>query len=864
MDSAFAALLGIHDDVEEVFIQLIEEVPSARCVYVDPLTANDWEVIEQFPAVLEDSAFLDQVAVVCPGQPILISLFNQWDIRLRVDKVEGDRYDSNCYFIGQDCEIAVVPRKREARHVFLTEALVRCKLLDNAGQFEDYFTGNLNLNENCEYLVSRICKYGRMGSEKMVMRFKYDGNVPEDFIKLPQHVFDTMALIVNEIVSVKVQNIDNAGIPVDTVEVSSNLSEKQALQRLRLFIKGADSGLIVNTGTTIRFPGNALIKFDFKGLEFCFMKNLQHASLKWKDYNEFPSCFDDIIDDVTLSIHNDLVDRIVDFMQLNIECNNGGMVAITGARRSGKSTILNNAILKLRNGGYVVRRLGYPLVKGDNFDIMLSDLLLHKGKSLLVIDDLDNIFPVLKPENPTFTAVSEKLAESLKIHHNIIILCATASLVDVDSSILSEHGVLAKFQIQPLTVSKRADLLKSFVLDLEEEIENFTKLFKLTEGFNVGDFQKLLTKTMLESKSSEHSTENVLRSLESFSPSHVSGTKLEQAQVKWSEVGGMFVAKELARKAIEWPVKYSELYRQSRLPSKQGILLYGMPGCGKTFLAKAIAAEANLKLIVVQGPEIMNKYIGESESAVRKIFEEARSMKPALILFDEFDSVALRRGEDSAGLTDRIVNQLLTELDGASELENIYVIATTTHPEKIDPALLRPGRLDQHVYCTVPSFEERKDIILKYMSNIFGEINEDITEKLCEQTDGWTPADISVFFANAELIMQKEVQKDHKEESSANFGNTGKGAFLNEVVVLNGDLDNELSEELRTLLLTEESIEQEDMKDKKSVLTWCLMEEALKESRATFSSKEIATFDKKFQLFQEGRKENKTEKTTFA
>ncbi|CAN0364833.1 unnamed protein product, partial [Laminaria digitata] len=159
------------------------------------------------------------------------------------------------------------------------------------------------------------------------------------------------------------------------------------------------------------------------------------------------------------------------------------------------------------------------------------------------------------------------------------------------------------------------------------------------------------------------------------------------------------------------PVKYGRLFEATptRLPT--GALLYGPPGCGKTLLAGAVAAECGLNFISVKGPEVLDKYIGASEQAVRSLFARAASAAPCVLFFDEFEAVAPRRGNDNTGVTDRVVNQLLTFLDGVEGRDGVYVLGATSRPDLIDSALLRPGRLDRQLYCGFPDELEREDIL---------------------------------------------------------------------------------------------------------------------------------------------------------
>jgi len=186
---------------------------------------------------------------------------------------------------------------------------------------------------------------------------------------------------------------------------------------------------------------------------------------------------------------------------------------------------------------------------------------------------------------------------------------------------------------------------------------------------------------------------------------------VEVPKVRWEDIGGLEHAKQELREAVEWPLKYPELFKTLNIKPPKGILLYGPPGTGKTLLAKAVANEANANFISVKGPELLSKWVGESEKHVREMFRKARQVAPCIIFFDEIDALAPRRGMGAdSHVTERVVSQLLTELDGLEELKDVVVIAATNRPDIIDPALLRPGRIERHIYIPPPDKEARKEI----------------------------------------------------------------------------------------------------------------------------------------------------------
>ena len=173
-------------------------------------------------------------------------------------------------------------------------------------------------------------------------------------------------------------------------------------------------------------------------------------------------------------------------------------------------------------------------------------------------------------------------------------------------------------------------------------------------------------------------------------------------QIGWSLIGGLEAIKTSLAESIIWPVKYKELYKRLSMKQSGGVLLYGPSGCGKTLVASALANESKFNFISVKGPELLSKYIGNSEQNVRELFAKAEKAKPCIIFFDEFDSLAPKRGHDSTGVTDRVVNQLLTQLDGVEQLDGVYLLAASSRPDLIDQALLRPGRIDSFLYVGFP------------------------------------------------------------------------------------------------------------------------------------------------------------------
>ncbi|KAJ7276088.1 P-loop containing nucleoside triphosphate hydrolase protein [Mycena haematopus] len=287
---------------------------------------------------------------------------------------------------------------------------------------------------------------------------------------------------------------------------------------------------------------------------------------------------------------------------------------------------------------------------------------------------------------------------------------------------------------------------------------NYAHIATQTEGYSATDLQDLVAKAVhcvavraAEGSAPLLASTDFDAAQKEFVPLSLRGVKLQtSSEVSWSDIGGLRETRRVLRETLEWPTKYGPIFAQSPLRLRSGLLLYGFPGCGKTLLASAVAKECGLNFISVKGPEILNKYIGASEQSVRDLFERATAAKPCVLFFDEFDSIAPKRGHDSTGVTDRVVNQMLTQMDGAEGLDGVYVLAATSRPDLIDSALLRPGRLDKSLFCDMPDLEDRKDILQAVARKVVLSPSVDIDE-IAAATAGYSGADLQALLYNAHL-----------------------------------------------------------------------------------------------------------------
>uniref|UniRef100_A0A1I7VEU1 Peroxisomal ATPase PEX1 n=1 Tax=Loa loa TaxID=7209 RepID=A0A1I7VEU1_LOALO len=390
--------------------------------------------------------------------------------------------------------------------------------------------------------------------------------------------------------------------------------------------------------------------------------------------------------------------------------------------------------------------------------------LRRRYPSVLFLDNLDIL---LHDQDENVKNVRlEKCAELVRnlANENGLLVVATAC---------SKHKIVELFSlsaggrffghvedIKELTPIERAKCLTKFC---SQEIETciLQRTVEATGKCTISDLKRLARRIILESRVEGHEKieeDDVQHAIREFRPNAVSFEQLkplDMVKLQWEDVGGLNSVKQILTEVFIWPAKYPLLYRNISVRLGHGVLLHGPSGCGKTLICRTLAAQWKFSIISIQGPELLSKFIGESEENVRKIFECARVRSPCLIFFDEFDSLGPKRGENDTGVTDRVVNQLLTELDGVEGLDGVYVIAATNRIDLIDSSLLRPGRFDYIVKCELPKKEERKSI-LEVLCRGINSGNADF-EVIARKTDGWTGADLKGLVTNAQLIAHKRI-----------------------------------------------------------------------------------------------------------
>ena len=395
---------------------------------------------------------------------------------------------------------------------------------------------------------------------------------------------------------------------------------------------------------------------------------------------------------------------------------------------------------------------------------------------VLVFDGLDTLIPAQDSspqqqpaDNFRITQLARsfvELAEEVVREHHVFLVATVQSVANLHDFVRNARIWTQTVSLQSPEKDVRAELLRAMVHNVMSRAArddvcddlDFVALTSHTDGYHVADLhmlteralQEAAIRCLLESRRISLTMRDFERAREGYTPIALRGIKLEQSSTEWADIGGLAETRHVLRETLEWPTKYAAIFANCPLRLRSGLLLYGFPGCGKTLLASAVAKECGLNFISVKGPEVLQKYVGASEKSVRDLFERAQSAKPCVLFFDEFESVAPKRGQDSNGVTDRVVNQLLTQMDGAEGLDGVYVLAATSRPDLIDAALLRPGRLDKALLCDMPKWEDRLDILRVVARKVPIDSDVDL-DVWARRTEGFSGADLQALLYNAQL-----------------------------------------------------------------------------------------------------------------
>jgi len=476
------------------------------------------------------------------------------------------------------------------------------------------------------------------------------------------------------------------------------------------------------------------------------------------------------------------------FERLGVEAPKG--VLLHGPPGTGK-TLLAKALASETNANFLM--LSGPEIMSKFYgesEERLREIFKEaeeNAPSIILIDEIDSIAP--KREEVTGEVerrvVAQLLAlmDGLKARGKVVVIGATNRPNALDPALRRPGRFDREIEIGVPDRDGRLEILQihSRGMPLSEDVE-LEKLANLTHGFVGADLEALtkeaamravrrvLPEIDLEVESIPAEILNKLNvtkddfysALRELEPSALREVFIEAPNVPWTDIGGLAEAKQELSEVVEWPMRYAAVFKHMSASTPKGILLYGPPGTGKTMLAKAVATESEANFISVKGPEFLSKWVGESEKAVRETFRKAKQAIPCIIFFDEIDAITPTRGASfDSHVTERVISQLLSELDGLEELHGVTVIAASNRPDIIDAALLRPGRFDRLIYVPPPDESARKEILKIHTSKrpLAPDVNLD---EIAKQTKDYTGADLASLCNEAVMLAIREYVQSGK------------------------------------------------------------------------------------------------------
>jgi len=482
------------------------------------------------------------------------------------------------------------------------------------------------------------------------------------------------------------------------------------------------------------------------------------------------------------------------FKRLGVEAPKG--VLLYGPPGTGK-TLLAKAVAHETNANFYT--IGGPEIMSKYYgesEEKLRNIFKNaeeKAPSIIFIDEIDSIAP--KREEVTgeverrIVAQLLSLMDGMSTRGKVVVIGATNRINAIDPALRRPGRFDREIEIGVPDKEGRLEILqihtRGMPLDKDVDLE---KIASMSHGFVGADLQSLAKEAAIRALrkvlpeidlTAESIPSDTLRKiivtmddftnvLQEMEPSALREVFVEVPNVTWNDIGGLSDVKQELQEAVEWPLKYQSLFTHSDAVPPKGILLYGPPGTGKTLIAKAAAHESEANFISIKGPELLSKWVGESEKGVREVFRKARGAAPCIVFFDEIDAIAPTRGGagSDSHVTERLISQLLTELDGLEILTNVVIIAATNRPDIIDPALLRPGRFDRLLYVPPPDKQSRVHVLKIHTKK--KPLADDVKiEVLADQTEGYTGADIAALASAAVMLALREHVAKYKDPKEA-------------------------------------------------------------------------------------------------
>ncbi|EJC98437.1 AAA-domain-containing protein [Fomitiporia mediterranea MF3/22] len=838
IDPQFASGLGLSlGDIVE--IGLLHDLPIAKSVTTEPYSADDWEIIELHAAYVEQN-LLSQVRAASVGQEVDVWIFGRTRARLRVVSFDPAPGKHEAVLLGTDTEVSIAPKRRVNGAEAKQSTSISKSDTDGKRSSEpkilkslrlralpsSFFSPSGSVPSEPVALVS-IATYWELISTKLPLS-ESEGFGPINVYRLKASA-DPLA--------------SEPTAPVPAAQQGSKvIHAPEGAQANGSAKPGSEAPSIsTNERETVtlcwsrEIPDGHVLFLGYDGVKdwnCCILASTPKSktlrvtedvsSLKWIDAKRHHDLagIDDFLEKCSNALQN--IHASHNIFDISIPSVQG--ILITGRPGSGKTSVAK-AVAKMVESSFLLAHVIYvdfakladervPRLKA--YFRYLYEKAAWQRPTTLVIDNMDKLLSAELEHADSYR--SRQLTELFLLHfthrrtdtRGVSIVATAESDTALHPRVMRSHIFKSTFKLMPPNKDARRDILSQSVRrrtevapELTQSAENpinFTALATQTEGYLPTDLNDLVSRAVHEaairSNKASLETKEILpvdfeKAQVDFVPLSLRDLKLQKSDVTWSDIGGLRKTKQILRETLEWPTKYAAIFAKCPLRLRSGILLYGYPGCGKTLLASAVARECGLNFISVKGPELLNKYIGASEKSVRDLFERASAAKPCVLFFDEFDSIAPKRGHDSTGVTDRVVNQMLTQMDGAEGLDGVYVLAATSRPDLIDSALLRPGRLDKSLLCDMPDFDERKEILEVISKKVTVSPFVD-WDAIALATEGFSGADLQAVIYNAHLdvvhstLAEKQSSEGKGKGKAKDTGDTGEEEQRIEYVILGG------------------------------------------------------------------------------
>lgn len=771
IDPQLCSSLGFSEG-EVLELGLVHNLPIASSVSTEPVSSDDWEILELHAQYVEDN-LLSQVRVVSKEQEVNVWIMGKTLIRFRVLSLDPEKSPQ---LLSTNTELIIAPKTRR-KNVESTRITTKqeptagiARLLPSSqclSAFSEYENPSSTVlvspqtlrtmgfqNGQHVYLEKLLPPINGLVKDIKHLPQVQDGTTPRDIAlkrlrdELPENRISN-PVEDKEVPSFTIQSLETVAVnhiglldypesrPWDIIRLSSTPLENTEEGKQKK----------INTTPMFRIP--SLKTPSSLGLEESVDACVKHVESAFLARETSRS--------TVLT---------------------GPRILLCGGKGVGKTTAAIHVANKLEHATHLLLCPFYVDMARFNDEslaglrslfVMLIRLAIWHKPSFLILDNIHQLIGQETEHTESFksTQICELFVNFLKevSYHSVGVLAIAESVASLHKGLSTGHSFSKTLTLKPPNKDFRVKILRQIVKDFpavagdSPDSINYVAISTKTEGYSLQDLQDLADRALHNAairtaKDPEAKIHVQMSDFDSaqdgYTPLSLRDVKLQKSDVEWADIGGLHATRQVLRETLEWPTKYAAIFAKCPLRLRSGLLLYGYPGCGKTMLASAVSKECGLNFIAVKGPELLNKYIGASEQSVRELFERASAAKPCVLFFDEFDSIAPRRGHDSTGVTDRVVNQMLTQMDGAEGLDGVYVLAATSRPDLIDPALLRPGRLDKSLLCHMPTEEERVQILSAIVRKMQLEPGVDLS-RMAGLTDGFSGADLQALVYNAHL-----------------------------------------------------------------------------------------------------------------